>query len=182
MRARGFLPSRRAVTAVEFALVAPVFLIMAFGIFDMGVMMFVNLSLESAALSAARYGSTGATPKSGSREGVLKKIISDETYGMIAENDVSIQTFIYPDFNSAAKAEWLTDLNGNGNWDEGEPFNDVNGNGVWDGDDGVAGVGGADAVVVYRVTALYRYKTPFLEDEFGAARLNASAPVLNEPF
>lgn len=180
--ARGFLPSRRAVTAVEFALVAPVFLMMAFGIFDMGVMMFLNMSLESATLSAARYGSTGAEPESGSREGVLKKIISDETYGMIAPGDVSIQTFIYPDFELAAKAEWLMDLNGDGAWNEGEPFHDVNGNGVWDGDDGVAGVGGADAVVVYRVTAIYRYRTPFLEAQLGAARLNAAAPVLNEPF
>ncbi len=47
--------NRRGATAVEFALIAPIFLIMAFGVFEMGRAMWIKSSLQFAVEEAARY-------------------------------------------------------------------------------------------------------------------------------
>ncbi len=47
--------SRRGATAVEFALIAPIFLIMVFGVFEVGRAMWIKSSLQFAVEEAGRY-------------------------------------------------------------------------------------------------------------------------------
>ncbi|MBT4890097.1 MAG: pilus assembly protein [Rhodospirillales bacterium] len=60
---RGLFRSRRAATAVEFALVMPIFLIMVIGIFEMSRAMWIKASMQFAAEETTRYAivNTGET-------------------------------------------------------------------------------------------------------------------------
>lgn len=52
--------SRRGQALVEFALVLPIFVLMIFGLVDLGRAVFINNSLAEAARDGARYGSVQA--------------------------------------------------------------------------------------------------------------------------
>jgi len=52
---RRFIATRRGATAVEFALIAPIFLILVFGIFEMSRAMWIKAALQFAVEEAARY-------------------------------------------------------------------------------------------------------------------------------
>ncbi|MGF1659412.1 MAG: TadE family protein [Rubrimonas sp.] len=182
MTARRYLRDGRATSAIEFALVGPAFFILLIGVFDFGMLLFLTLSLESATLNAARFGATGAVPLDATRDERIRQIVHDQTLGLLNDRSLNIQTMVYDNFDAAATAEWLFDLDGDGELGSGETFDDVNGNGVWDGDPGIPGAGGADAIVVYRVSAEYRSITPFLNEALGPFVIRSAAPVRNEPW
>jgi Flp pilus assembly protein TadG len=52
---RNVLKSRRGATAVEFAMVAPIFLIMVIGIFELGRAMWIKASMQYAVEETTRY-------------------------------------------------------------------------------------------------------------------------------
>jgi Flp pilus assembly protein TadG len=54
-RARGLVRDRRGVAAIEFALVAPLFLLFAFGLIEFSRLLWTDNALEYAAEQAARY-------------------------------------------------------------------------------------------------------------------------------
>ncbi|MBY0423073.1 MAG: pilus assembly protein [Parvularculaceae bacterium] len=64
-RLRGFLRSRSGATAVEFAIVAPVFLLLIFATFEVGWFYFVRSSVDSAISNSARLIRTGQAYKDG---------------------------------------------------------------------------------------------------------------------
>jgi Flp pilus assembly pilin Flp len=56
---RRYLADRRGSTAIEFAIVAPIFLALMFSTFELGWFYFVNSSVDAAATNAARILRTG---------------------------------------------------------------------------------------------------------------------------
>jgi len=60
---RRFINSRKGATAVEFALIAPVFLIMVIGVFELGRAMWIKASMQYAVEETTRYAivNTGAS-------------------------------------------------------------------------------------------------------------------------
>ena len=180
--ARRFLKARRGVSALEFALVAPAFFILLIGVFDLSILFFLMLTLENATLDAARFGSTGAVPEDVTRDEGIRQIVHGATMGLLDDKNLDIQMLVYDSYEDVAAAEWLVDINGNGEHDSGETFYDVNGNGIWDGDTGVTGSGAPDEIVVYRVSAQYRLMTPLMDDLIGAIPIRSAAPIRNEPF
>lgn len=62
-RARRFASDRSGAAAIEFAIVAPVFLMLMFAIFEVGWFYFVNSMVDSAATNAARILRTGQAQK-----------------------------------------------------------------------------------------------------------------------
>ena len=62
---RRYLRSRSGAAALEFAIVAPVFLALIFSTFEVGWFYFVNSTLDSAVTTVARNIRTGQTQKSG---------------------------------------------------------------------------------------------------------------------
>ena len=65
---------------------------------------------------------------------------------------ISVTTESYFDFTNIGKPEKLTvDNNGNGEVDPGDCFIDNNGNDVFDTDYGIAGTGGPDDIVNYKI-------------------------------
>lgn len=49
-----FLHDRRGVTAVEFAIISPILILMIFGVIETGRFMFINTSMDSALANSAR--------------------------------------------------------------------------------------------------------------------------------
>ena len=168
---------------VEFAFVAPVLVGLLCGVFEFSGIIFAQTLLEGGARQASRYGITGASGGEISREDMILQIIDENAYGIIDTNDVNVETLVYENFGDVGQAEPFTDENGNGVFDEGEDFDDINGNGSWDEDMGVAGLGGAGDVVVYRLSYDWQLMIPLFRPFFGEEiTLDANVAVRNEPF
>ena len=173
----------RGATAVEFALIAPVFILLIVGTIEVAIVIFMSSSIEAAVLQASRFGITGGLPPGVSREERVLEIVADGTYGLVNMDTVGIETLVYESFADIGQPEPFEDANANGTYDEGESFTDVNGNGQWDPDMGAAGLGGPSDVVVYRVTYDWGIITPFMRKVIGqSVRHVSSIAVRNEPF
>lgn len=83
-----------------------------------------------------------------------------------------------------AEGEPFTDSNGDGIRNPGECYDDVNGNNQWDADVSNDGNGGADDVVLYKVTATYPRLFP-VAGLFGwdnTQTITAETALKNQPF
>ena len=149
---RSFSQDQSGSAAVQFALILPLLLVLVIGSFEYAVVMFVSGMLESAVLTASRYGSTGFEEGGGSRIDRIRAMITDRTLGLVNGDTADIDTYVFPNFNSIVAPEPYTDQNGNGKWDNGEPYVDLNGNGSRDTGSGTPGPGAACEVVLYVVS------------------------------
>lgn len=140
-------------TLVEFALIAPILLLLLLGMFDMGYNYYIQSQLQGAVLSAARdSGIQGAE----ARRAAIDNRVTDAVQDIIPEATVTFGRRSYAKFADVEQPEDYTDINANSICDDGEPFEDANGNGMWDQDRGIAGMGGARDVILYSVTISYR--------------------------
>lgn len=169
----------RGVTLVEFALVAPVFLMMLFGLLDVGQMIY-GKSLLNGAVEAAARSSSLEIGDTAAADALVESRVSPVLPGVtLASTRTS-----YFDFADIGRAEQWNDADGNGACNDGEAYTDENGNGAWDRDIGVGGNGGANDVVLYKVTATYEpvFKVPFMPEAWGQRSLEATAIRKNQPF
>lgn len=146
----------RGVSAVEFALLAPVLLVMLMGIFDMSYSIYTNALLEGAVQKAARD-STIEDAASQSRE--LDDRVTSVVHDLVPNADLTFERTSYSSFGDVGQPEDFDDVNGSGTCDDGESFEDANGNGIWDADRGKAGLGAARDAVLYEVSV--KYERPF---------------------
>lgn len=169
----------RGVTAVEFALVAPVFLMLLLGGFDVGHMMYTNAVLNGAVESAARSSSL-ETRDTTAADAYVRSVVQS----LVPDGTVTTSRLSYFDFSDIGRPEVWNDRDANGLCDGGEPYTDENNNGQWDQDIGIDGSGGANDVVVYTVTLEYEslVSIPFLPFAQGKRRLVSSAVRKNQPF
>lgn len=148
---RPLADDRRGVTAIEFGIVAPVLCLMILGLSDLAYQSYTQSMLEGAVQKAAR----DATLESASTNiDAIDQAVIDAVHRVAPSADVKPIRKSYTTFSNI-KPEKFTDTNKNGVRDPGECYDDVNGNGQWDVDPGKAGLGGADDIVVYQVTATY---------------------------
>jgi len=171
----------RGATATEFALIAPVFLLLLFGIFDIGHSIYVQSVLQGAVQQAGRNsglesGETNRTAIDNFVEAQINPVAPQASYSFTRSN--------YSTFSDVGRPEDFVDANDNGSYDNGECFTDENGNGQWDDDVGAAGLGGADDVVLYTVKLTYPHLFP-LWALIGLSRTStasASTTLRNQPF
>ncbi len=182
-----FLVGRRGQsgsTMVEFALIAPAFLAIVGGIFEFSGIFFAQTLLEGGVREASRFGIIGSSPDADAGAAAIQAIINKNSFGVIDADDIQIDTLTYTSFAAIGQPEPFDDANGNGRFDaDEEDFLDVNGNGAWDEDQGEVGLGGADQVVLYRVTYDWDIMIPIFQPLFGEqVALEATVAVRNEPF
>ena len=138
--------------AVEFALIAPMLIMVIMGMFDVGYTLYANVTLQGAVQQAARK----ATVESGQSTWSLMDNAVKRQVGLVVPNaNVTFNRKAYSNFSDVGMPEDYTDVNGNGQCNAGEPFEDANGNGLWDLDRGANGMGGARDAVLYTVTVTY---------------------------
>jgi len=172
---------RRGNAAIEFAVVAPVLVLLVAAIVELSLVTLTSGSLQAAVAKASRYGVTGQAAD-GERRAAILAILAERTFGLIDIGSAEIETLVYPSFAAIGTAEPFTDTNDNGAHDPGEPFVDSNGNGVWDADMGAAGLGGPGDIVLYQVRYQSRLMTSLLEPMLGEVSYAATVAVRNEPF
>ena len=170
------------VTAVEFAMIAPVFVLVLMGIVEFSLVMFVTSVMEGATSASGRYGKTGYTAAGSTRQQQIIDTVSKRTAGLLNPAQITVTTKVYPSFDSINQEEPYIDTNHNGNHDTDELYTDVNGNGQWDSS-GVAGLGNANDVVVYTISYPWVINTPIIAKFLGSPIIVSSRTVVkNEPY
>ena len=167
------------IAATEFALIAPVFLMLAMGLMDLGNMAYARTVLNGAIQQAAR----STTVEGGSATAantMVQSIVAKSLPGVT----VTTSRRSYYDFADIGRPERLNDSNGNGTCNTGESYTDENGNNRWDADIGEDGNGGSNDVVIYTVTASYQsvFAVPFMPRAWGQRTLTASTVRKNQPY
>lgn len=164
--------------AVEFAIVAPVFLLLLLGIFDIGQMAYGRAILSGAVEKAARSASmetANTTALDAAVKSAVLPILPNATVTGVRKS--------YYDFTDINRAEKFTDTNGNGTCDGGEAYVDENRSGHWEADVGKSGNGGAGDVVLYKVTVTYKpVFTAKLLGNSGDRTMTAVGVRKNQPF
>ena len=177
-----FLHDQSGATIVEFALIAPVLMLMLMGLFDLSYNMYTTQMLQGAIENAARYSSLEGAA------GNETKLDSKVTTAVRAVAPSAALTFTrrsYSSFTKAGRPEDFTDVDVNGTCNKGEPFEDANGNGKWDADSGKSGFGGARDAVLYTVTVKYTRPFPianFIPGQSKTFTLSAATVLRNQPY
>jgi Flp pilus assembly protein TadG len=183
---RAFIVAEAGVTAVEFAIIAPVLLLLLMGILEFALIMLAANVLESATTISARLGSTGFATGGGiSRQQTILNSIDAHAGTLLNVNNVTITSESYTQYDQIGQPEPYTDTNHNGQYDPGEPYVDVNGNGQWDADMGTAGLGNSGDIVVYTVSYPWAIMTPIMSNLIGTGgiyTITTHAVVKNEPY
>ena len=176
---------RTGATAVEFAVVAMSVFLLLFAVLEFSAIMLVSNIMESATAITSRLGKTGFITAGETRESTILAEVTRQTQGLINPAQLSIASKYYAQFDQIGDPEPWNDANRNGIAETGE-YTDINGNGQWDADMGLAGYGGAGAVVVYTVSYPWPIMTPLLSPFIGNADgkyvITARAVVKNEPY
>lgn len=152
MRRCGLLREDRGAALVEFAMIAPVLLMLILGMFELGYNYYMQAQLQGAVQKAAR----DSTVQSASSDtSSIDERVTSAVHAIVPRATVSFSRRAYSNFGDVDRAEDYTDVDENGACNDGEPFEDANSNGTWDQDRGSAGSGGARDTVLYVVQVTY---------------------------
>ena len=166
-------------SAVEFALIAPVFLMMMMQIFNLGQMVYGKVLLAGATEQAARSSALETADTAAADaivSGIVKKVLAGATVTSTRKS--------YNDLDDLGRAERWNDANANGTCDANETYVDENRSGAWESDAGASGNGGAGDVVLYTVTVAYNplFTVPFAPGSWRRTTLGSVAVRKNQPF
>jgi Flp pilus assembly protein TadG len=182
---RQFARARDGVAALEFAFIAPVFLMLMMGVIETSLLMLTQNTLENAIFAATRTGKTGYTASGSTQVDTIRAALNSRAISFIDTTQLNLSYKSYNQFDQIGQPEPFVDANSNGVRDNGENYTDVNANGQYDTDMGASDVGGSSEVVVYTVTYPWRINTPMIGRLFtnnGNLTLTARAVVQNEPY
>jgi Flp pilus assembly pilin Flp len=178
------LREESGVTALEFALISPVMLLMVMGIIEFASIMFTMTVMESATNITSRLGKTGYVAAGTTREQQIVDTLAARTQGLLDPTKITINSKVYTDFSKIGSPEPC--INPNSAPCPGTPgvnFTDVNGNGSWDADMGITGLGGAGDVVVYTVSYPWKIMTPIVGHVIGNTfNITVRTVVRNDPY
>jgi Flp pilus assembly protein TadG len=179
------LRHEEGVSALEFAIVAPVFMLLLFGIIEFALIMMVYNVMEGATAISSRLGKTGYTATGITRQQTIINAITDRAGSLIDPQQLTVSTKFYKQFDQINDPEPYTDANGNGSYDAGETYTDINGNSQWDADMGASGYGSAGDIVVYQVSYPWKLSVPLISSLVGTNgvyTITTHAVVKNEPY
>ena len=170
--------------ALEFAFVAPIFVLMLMGIIEFALIMFTSAVMESATNNTARLGKTGYTTAGMTRAQTIVANIAARTAGLLDPKKIVITTEVYSAFPNVGQPEpCISPKNPPCSGTAGVNYVDVNGNGKWDADMGASGEGNAGEVVVYTASYPWPIFTPGIRTILGNTfTISSRTVVQNEPF
>ena len=179
-RAFRVLRDPRGTTVIEFAMIAPVMLLMLMGLMELLYQVYVQPIFDGAMQKAGRDSSLESNVVAGGElddkvEAMVRSIAKDATF---TSERKSYSTF------ALVKPETFNDKNGNKQRDPGECFDDVNNNGVWDVDPGRQSQGGANDVTKYTMTVTYNHLFP-IQKMLGwsdTVTLTSTTLLKNQPY
>jgi Flp pilus assembly protein TadG len=150
--------SRKGVTAVEMALIAPAFFLLLMGTIEIALVETAQQLIENAAFNASRLAKTGYTTAGLTQTQSVTQLMNNElqSYGnLINTAAVTMTSTAYNSFTATAGA-------------------------------GTAGLGATQQIVVYTISYPWKIFTPMLDDIVGDVHgnlnLRSQIVVRNEPF
>jgi len=150
--------SRKGATAVEFALVAPVFLLFLIGLVEMSLMLLVEHMLENAAYNASRLSKTGFVAEGKTQMETVMDVVNRELGSLDPLISTSRMTFTSTVYGSLGEI----------------------------GGEGSEGLGTASQIVVFTISYPWQVFTPLMRDiigdENGIVNLSSRIVVKNEPY
>ena len=166
---------------VEFALTAPLFLLILMGIFDFTWQIYAKNTLQGVVNNSARAATLEGNALN---QTVLDNKVRDQIHNVFPLGSVTFNRKAYDSYSEVGDPEAFTDQNGNGQYDSGECFEDVNGNNNWDADRGQTGNGGAEDVVVYTATVTIARVLPVWKmlGQSQQVSLAATTVLRNQPY
>lgn len=195
------IADRSGLASIEFAILAPIVVVMATVGYALSMLQAGAASLEMGAAAAARKSIIGDVPQGSSRSAEIRRIVTEHVCppggkfcywspSWLAESDdgeiapLRIEMRAYIDPRNIGRPEPFSDTApANGVFDPGEDYDDINGNGQWDADMGISAPGGSGDYVVFRLTMAQDVRHPLLVPVLGQRMLrHAQIVVRNEPF
>ncbi|OJW51447.1 MAG: hypothetical protein BGO67_06795 [Alphaproteobacteria bacterium 41-28] len=152
----------KGATAVEFALIAPVFFLVFFGIFEVGAILLVQTSLETSILQVSRFGRTGGSVAGQTSSQTAIALADQYSFGLVNPTNLVLTVTPYSSFSAMPTLA-----------------NAPTG--------GTQNFGTANQDVLYTLSYNWTFFTPMLGTLLsptgnGSITLTASAVVQNEPF
>ena len=170
----------RGVTILEFAMVAPVLLLLLLGIFDLGYRSYASSVLQGALHDAARMATVGSYSMAQIDSRVKTRLSNFAT-----RSTVTTEAASYYDFAGVAQPEKIIgDTAPMGSYNAGDCFEDANGNNRFDSDRGRSGTGNSDDIVRYTVTISFPRILPMgsLMGWGNTQTLTANTVLRNQPY
>lgn len=96
---RNYIKNESGAAALEFALIAPVFLFLLLGILEVGSILISQNALDTAVRYSSRYGVTG-NGDSKTRTETIQKIAEKYSFGILDTEKMVLKTQKYSDFSS----------------------------------------------------------------------------------
>lgn len=175
--------NRDGVTVVEFAVVATPLIVLLMGGLDLGYQAYATSVVQGTANAAARKATMeGATASD------VETYIRDRLSGIASGSDLQISAANFLTYNKIGKPEKLTtDVNANGLYDKSGPdcFIDDNRNNSYDiASQGTSGIGTAEDVVRYQISATYKRLSPVpqLAGMGNSVTITRTTFMRNEPY
>jgi hypothetical protein len=167
------------VAALQFALVAPVMLMLMMQMFNLGQLVYGKVLLTGAVEEAARS-SALETANTAAADAMVSTMVRR----VLVNATITGTRTKYSDFSDIGRPERWNDANNDGNCSGGESYVDENRSGSWERDVGTSGNGGAGDVVIYTVTAAYDplFTVPFAPGSWRRTTLRAVAVRKNQPY
>lgn len=165
MKAQHFLSRLRddedGIAAIEFGLIGGTFLTLLFAGFDLGHTTYTNTVLEGSLQEAARN-SALQVGSVATQQAAIDAEVSTQVKRLNKNAVVTFKRRFYKTFDAANKKKHENDINSavpaknnDGLCEIGESYLDANNNDTYDSDGGNNGQGGAQDMVIYRVTVTY---------------------------
>ena len=170
----------QGVSAVEFALVAPVLFGLVMGTLQLSIDVYINAVLKGAIQEAGR--DSGLESAQAGQQSI-DDYVRAQVHAVLPSAKVTFSRKSYQTFSDVGKPEDFVDANDNNVYDSDECFYDENANKIWD-DGSFANQGGARDVVVYTGTVQYEELLP-LHSLLGLGshrELSATTALMNQPF
>lgn len=180
---RNLRKNQDGVTAIEFAFIAPVLVLMVMGTMEISLMMYARTLMEGASFNASRVGKTGYAEAGMTQEETIVAALTDRAGILMKSENITITPKSYGSFSDVGEPEPFIDTNGNGKRDYGENYTDVNGDGEYSEDMGIDSYGASAQVTMYTITYDWPVFTPLLRPIFGETKtITALTVVKNEPY
>ncbi|MBY0356222.1 MAG: pilus assembly protein [Rickettsiales bacterium] len=201
------LRDTRAVAAIEFAIVFPVFIYIVFFLMELCLICFSAITIENAVAEATRTGKIGTTAGGLTRDQFIRQEVRAKSYGLINADRLAITSTTaanatIPDYDSVTTDDFCIDpislvRVGFCPCATGSTFIDNNSDGVCTAPGGgsVVNAGNPGDIVRYTVTYRWRVLTPIIPlatlvsgaglgiaDAAGDLRLVSGGAVRNELF
>ncbi|WP_165911433.1 TadE/TadG family type IV pilus assembly protein [Sphingomonas sp. PP-CC-3A-396] len=165
---------------IEFAIVAPVLLLMIVGGLGIGHTLYVKSVLDGEMQKAGRDMSL-EDAAGDARRGAIQDRVRKQVREVINNAKIDFEISSFHDYRNAEnRVEEYTDSNHDGKCNAGEAYVDANNNGTWDVKGGSNSIGGSKDVVLLTANVSYPSFLPYGQS-LGIMRVTSSTLLRNQP-